>query len=75
MRRLCSKKWPSPHRTEIYIEEAVVNLFEADVVASEEGGDQNPVGVPTDAAIMGDEASLEMPWIGDGLKRVRVGAG
>ncbi len=55
-----------PHRTEVDVEESAVNLFEPDVVAGEKCGDEDSVGVPADPAVARDEASLEMPRVGDG---------
>ena len=63
-----------PDGTEVDVGEALVNLFESDVVTTKQGADENAVGVPPDAAVARDEAGLEMPWVGDGLKCLRVRA-
>jgi hypothetical protein len=60
-----------PDGTEINVEKAPVNLFQPDVVASEQGGDEDAVGIPADAAVARDEAGLEMARIGDGLELFR----
>ncbi len=57
-----------PDGTEVNVEEAVVNLLEADVMTSEEPADRDALGVPADAAVGTDEASLEMARVGDGLE-------
>ena len=63
-----------PHGTEVDVEEALVNLFETDVVTTQECADENTGGVPTDAAVLGDETGLEVTWVGDGLERLWIGA-
>ena len=40
-----------PDRTEVDVEEAEVNLLEADVVAGEELADGDAMGVPTDTSV------------------------
>ena len=65
---------PEPDGTEVDVEEALVNLLEADVVAGEELADGDSVGIPTDATVLGDEASLEVAGIGDGLERLWKGS-
>ncbi len=40
-----------PDRTEVDVEEAVVNLLEADVMTSEEPADGDALGIPADATI------------------------
>lgn len=62
-----------PDRPEVDVEEAVVNLLEADVVPGEEGADEDPVSVPPDPAVVRDEPSLEVAWVGEGLKSAREG--
>jgi hypothetical protein len=64
-----------PHRTEVDVEEATVNLLEADVVPRQEGGDEDAVGVPANPAVTRDETGLEMARVGDGLKDRWEGAG
>ena len=44
-----------PDGTEVNVEEAVVNLLEADVMTSEEPADGDAFGVPADATIGTDE--------------------
>ncbi len=57
-----------PDRTEVDVEEAVVNLLETDVMACEEAADGDALGVPTDATVGTDETSLEVAWVCDGLE-------
>ena len=57
-----------PDGTEVNVEEAVVNLLEADVMTSEEPADGDALGVPADATIGADETSLEVARVGDGLE-------
>jgi len=57
-----------PDGTEIDVEEAPVNLFQSDVVASEQGSDEDAVRVPADASVARDETGLEMARVGDGLE-------
>ena len=54
-----------PNGSEVDIEEAVVDLFEADIVASQEAADGHAVRVPADASVGADEASFKMTRIGD----------
>ncbi len=62
-----------PDGTEVNVEEAVVNLLEADVMTCEEPADRDALGVPADATVGTDEASLEMARVGDGLEGFREG--
>ncbi len=64
-----------PDRTEVDVEEAVVNLLEADVMTSEEPADGDAFGVPADATIGADETSLEVARVGDGLEGFGEGPG
>ena len=57
-----------PDRTEVDVEEAVVNLLEADVMTCEESADGDAFGVPADATVGTDEASLEVARVGNGLE-------
>ncbi len=57
-----------PDRTEVDVEQAVVNLLEADVMTSEKPADRDALGVPADAAVGTDESSLEMARVGDGFE-------
>jgi hypothetical protein len=52
--------------SEIDFPEAVVDLFEADVLLSEEMADVDPAGVPTDAAVATDAADLEVSGVLEG---------
>ena len=61
-------KATKPDGTEVDVEEAVVNLFESDVVTCEDLADGNAVGVPPDAAVGGDSASLVVARVDDGLE-------
>jgi len=63
-----------PHGTEVDVEEALVNLFESDVVTPKQGADENAVGVPSDATVSRDEAGLEVTRVGEGLKSLREGS-
>ena len=63
-----------PDRTEIDVEQAPVNLFQPNVVASEQGGDEDAVCIPADASVARDEAGLEMARIGHGLELFGVRA-
>ena len=60
-----------PHWTEIDIEETAVNLFESDVAATEQSGDEDAVRVPADASVARDEAGLEMARISQGFEFFR----
>ena len=62
-----------PDRTEVDVEQAMVNFLEADVMTCEEPADRDALGVPADAAVGTDEASLEMARVGDGLEGFREG--
>ena len=62
-----------PDGTEVDVEQAVVNLLKADIMTSEEPADRDALGVPADAAVGTDEASLEMARVGDGLEGFREG--
>ena len=62
------KEVTEPDRSEVDVEEAVVNLLEADVVSCEEGADEDAVSVPPDAAVVRHEADIEMARVGDGLE-------
>jgi len=68
------KKVAQPNRTEVDVEEALVNLFKSDLVASEQGGDEDAVSVPTDPAIARNQTGLEVPRIRDGLEFLWEGA-
>ncbi len=57
-----------PDRTEVDVEEAVVNLLETDVMACEESTDRDALCVPADATVGADETSLEVARVGDGLE-------
>jgi hypothetical protein len=47
-------------RTEIHVPEAVVDLFQADVLCSAGDVDVDPSTVPADATVVTDVASLKM---------------
>ncbi len=52
--------------SEIDFPEAVIDLFEADVLLSEKMADVDPAGVPTDAAVATDTADLEVGGVLEG---------
>ena len=64
-----------PYRPEVDVEEAVVNLLEADVMAGDQGADGDAVGVPPDPAVVGDESSLEVTWVRERLELLGKGFG
>lgn len=64
-----------PDRTEVDVEESLVNLLEADVLALEELADGHAVVVPPDTTVSRYETSLEVAGIGDGLQGCREGSG
>ena len=51
MRYLGFNESTEPDGTEVDVEEAVVNLLEADVMTCEEPADRDAPGVPADAAV------------------------
>ena len=46
-------------RTEVDVPEAVINLFEAHVLAGADDGNIDPVGVPADPAVGADVTELK----------------
>ena len=64
-----------PDRTEVDIEEAVVNLLETDVKACEESADRDALGVPADATVGADKTSFEVAGVGEGLEGFGEGPG
>ena len=54
-------KATEPDGSEVDVEQAVVNLLKADVMTSEEPADRDALGVPADATVGTDKASLEWP--------------
>ncbi len=57
-----------PDGSEVDVEEPVINLLEADVVAGEKLADADAIGIPADASVCADESGLEVPGIGDWLE-------
>jgi len=51
----------------------VVNLLEADFVASEKSAYGDAVAVPSDATVGADEPGLEVAWIRDRFELLREG--
>ena len=47
-----------PDGAEVDVEEAMVNLLEADVVAGEELADGDTVSIPSDASVLGDNLTM-----------------
>lgn len=42
-------------------------------MTAEQGADEDPVGIPADAPVVGDEPRLEVTRIGDGRRVLHVG--
>ncbi len=57
-----------PVRAEVDVEETSVNLLETDVMALQQPADRDAACVPTDSAVVGDQASLEVARVCDGRK-------
>jgi len=60
-------------RSEVYLPDAVVDLFESDILAGERVGDADPVMFPADAAVATDEPDFEVTGILERRKRSRQG--
>ena len=61
-----------PEGTEENVEDAVVDLLEADVVTGQEMTDRDTTSVPADTAVLADLAKLEVSRIGDRPRPRRV---
>src|SRR5258705_645489 len=58
-------------RAEVYVPDAIVDLFKPDVLTGQGMRDTDPVMVPTDAAVATDETDFEVPGILQRRERAR----
>ena len=61
-------------RAKVNLPDAVVNLFQADVLAGAADTDVHPVAVPPDAAVVADVARLIVRWVLQCRQLLRVGS-
>ena len=68
-------KATEPDGTEIDIEEASFEELEADLLFGEELTDANAMAEPADAAVVADEADIEVGRVGEGREAFGEGTG
>jgi hypothetical protein len=64
-----------PDGTEIDVEEASFEELEADMLFGEELTDADTMAKPADAAVVTDEADVEVGWVGEGREAFGEGTG